>query len=59
MNGQVIEGTWSRETAQSPWALKDAAGAPIALMPGKTWIQLANGSGPTNLDAAGVAPYTG
>ena len=58
-NGQAIEGTWSRDTPQSPWVLKDAAGAPLPLMPGKTWIQLANGSGPTNLDAAGVAPYTG
>lgn len=59
LNGQVIDGTWTRDTAESPWVLTDAAGAPISLVPGHTWIQLANGSGPTNLDAAGAAAYTG
>jgi hypothetical protein len=59
MNGQFIDGTWTRDTPQSAWVLKDAAGSVIALTPGRTWIQLANGGHPTNLDAAGVAPYTG
>ncbi len=36
--GTVIEGTWSRETAESKPVLLDSAGAPIALTPGNTWV---------------------
>ena len=59
LDGKVIDGTWSRESPDAPWVLTDAAGAPIKLNPGRTWLQLANGGVPTNLDAAGVAPYIG
>lgn len=59
MDGKVIDGTWSRENADAPWVLTDAAGAPIKLNPGRTWVHLADGGVPTNLDAAGVAPYVG
>jgi hypothetical protein len=59
--GKVVEGTWKKDTPQAPWTLIDAAGAPIKLTPGRTWLQLARDTNgpPTNLDAAGVAPYTG
>lgn len=36
--GAVIEGTWSRETADSKPVLLDNAGNPIALTPGQTWV---------------------
>ncbi|HEX7096983.1 MAG TPA: DUF3048 domain-containing protein [Acidimicrobiales bacterium] len=57
LDGRVIDGSWSRESPQSPWVLTDANGAPIKLNPGRTWVQLAESGPPTNLDAAGVAPY--
>jgi hypothetical protein len=38
--GKVIEGTWSRPKATDPLTLKDSAGTPIALTPGKTWVEL-------------------
>ena len=61
MGGKVVDGTWKKDTPQAPWTLVDNAGAPIKLTPGRTWVQLARDSNgpPTNLDAAGVAPYTG
>ncbi len=37
-NGSVIEGTWSRESAESKPILLDSAGTAIALTPGRTWI---------------------
>lgn len=36
--GTVIEGTWSRETAEGKPELLDSAGTPIALTPGQTWV---------------------
>jgi hypothetical protein len=60
MAGKVVDGTWKKDAPEAPWTLTDAAGAPIKLTPGRTWVQLARDSNgpPTNLDAAGVAPYT-
>jgi hypothetical protein len=59
MGGKVVDGTWKKDSPQGPWVLTDAAGAPLKLTPGKTWLQLADaGAGvATALDAAGVAPY--
>ncbi len=39
--GKVIAGTWSRPDRSRPAALVDEAGAPIALTPGRTWVELA------------------
>lgn len=39
-NGKVIEGTWTRAESTSPWTLTDAAGNPIKLTPGRTWVEL-------------------
>jgi hypothetical protein len=41
-DGQVIEGTWRRESAFFPIEYLDADGEPIALNPGNTWIELAD-----------------
>ena len=39
-NGQYLEGEWSRADNRSPWVLKAADGSPIALTPGRTWVEL-------------------
>lgn len=38
--GQVIEGQWSRPAATDKPVLVDTAGAPIALTPGRTWVEM-------------------
>ncbi|HWS46807.1 MAG TPA: DUF3048 domain-containing protein [Acidimicrobiia bacterium] len=38
--GQVVKGTWSRPDKSQPAQLLDAAGAPIRLTPGPTWVEL-------------------
>lgn len=38
--GAIVEGTWSRASSAERTALVDAAGAPIALAPGRTWVAL-------------------
>lgn len=42
-DGHVIEGTWSRETAESKPVLLDADGDVIKLTPGRTWVLLPDG----------------
>jgi hypothetical protein len=39
--GTVVQGTWTRRDRLSPVVLTDAAGAPILLTPGRTWVELA------------------
>ncbi|MEY4361361.1 MAG: hypothetical protein RL391_667 [Actinomycetota bacterium] len=38
--GMFLEGTWSRADNRSPWVLTAADGSPIALTPGRTWVEL-------------------
>lgn len=38
--GKIIVGTWSRPTATDKPVLKDSAGAPISLTPGRTWVEM-------------------
>jgi hypothetical protein len=38
--GQLIEGTWTRPAPEAPATLTDAAGLPIGLTPGRTWVSL-------------------
>ena len=38
--GKYVEGTWSKASATSPIVLTDAAGAPVLLAPGNTWVEL-------------------
>ena len=42
-NGLKVEGTWTRATPADPFTL-EAGGAPILLAPGRTWVELADGS---------------
>lgn len=39
-NGRVVNGSWSRPDLTSPTAYLDAAGKPVAMEPGQTWIEL-------------------
>ena len=46
-DGQIVEGTWSKESNEAATTFTDAEGAPIALTPGRTWVQLAAPGGAT------------
>jgi hypothetical protein len=39
--GNIVEGTWTKPDAETPTQFLDAAGAPIKLTPGRTWVSLA------------------
>ena len=39
-DGAVIEATWERPSPRAPWSLTDAAGQPVLLAPGTTWIEI-------------------
>jgi hypothetical protein len=39
-NGQLIRGTWAKAYPPAPTVFLDAAGKPIELTPGRTWIEL-------------------
>jgi hypothetical protein len=39
-NGQLIRGRWNRVYPGAPTTFVDAAGAPILLTPGRTWVEL-------------------
>ncbi|UFU02494.1 DUF3048 domain-containing protein [Ruania suaedae] len=43
--GQVLEGTWSKESATDPVVLTTGEGEEILLAPGNTWIELVPTSG--------------
>jgi hypothetical protein len=38
--GEEVEGTWSRPASGTVTAYTDAAGHPVALAPGRTWVEL-------------------
>src|ERR1700676_2984193 len=40
-NGVAITGTWTRPTLTQPATLTSAAGVPITLQPGSSWVELA------------------
>jgi len=39
-NGQLVRATWAKPFIGSVTAYRDAAGAPILLTPGRTWVEL-------------------
>lgn len=44
--GRQVEGSWSKGSADSdPFVFTDAAGAPLVLAPGHTWVELLPSSG--------------
>ena len=38
--GKFVEASWSKASATSPIVLTDAAGSPVLLAPGTTWVEL-------------------
>ncbi|PZS18609.1 MAG: hypothetical protein DLM54_08130 [Acidimicrobiales bacterium] len=40
-NGMVVKGKWSKPAQSSVTSYTDAAGAPISLPPGQTWVEVA------------------
>ena len=43
-NGSMVEGTWTRPSVSSQYALTGPDGQPIRLTPGRTWIELTPGA---------------
>jgi len=39
-DGKIVKGTWSRPDPKQPAVYKDAAGNPVKLTPGRTWVEL-------------------
>jgi hypothetical protein len=39
-DGKLVRGRWSRPSAAAVTSYRDAAGAPIRLTPGRTWVEL-------------------
>ena len=44
-DGQVQQGTWERASAKEQFVFKDAAGQPIGLNPGQSWLTLVKNPG--------------
>jgi len=57
-NGKIIRGTWQRDDRSQPAQLLDESGAPIKLLPGRTWVELPEPGGaniiPAGADASSV-----
>jgi hypothetical protein len=44
-NGTLVKGTWTKATTDAVTTYMDAAGAPIKLTPGRTWVELTPNGG--------------
>ncbi len=55
-NGYEVDGTWSRTDKAQRIEFKDAAGKPILLTPGSTWVELPDVSYPIEAVPATPAP---
>jgi hypothetical protein len=51
-DGTLVRGTWTKPTIADVTAFTDAAGTPIAIPPGRTWITLAPLNAATSLGRA-------
>jgi Protein of unknown function (DUF3048) N-terminal domain/Protein of unknown function (DUF3048) C-terminal domain len=49
--GKVVRGTWTRDDRLKPFTFTGADGKPIALAPGRTWVELARVNTTTPLPA--------
>jgi hypothetical protein len=47
--GKLIKGRWTKPAAEAATTFTDAAGAPIAIPPGQTWVELAPLGSPTTV----------
>ncbi len=54
--GKVAKGTWTRTDPSKPATYADAAGKPIKLVPGRTWVELAAFGGQTQVVAPPLPP---
>jgi hypothetical protein len=54
--GQLVRGRWVRPAREQPAQYVDAAGAPIELAPGRTWVELLPIGAPVDLVPAAPAP---
>ena len=57
-NGHVIEATWSKTSPEAVTQYVDAAGRPIGLTPGRTWVELFPNAGAA-VGTATVVPAPG
>ena len=51
VDGTVVTGRWERPTEDSPFSFLDAAGRPVRLSAGRTWIELVEPAAATLLPA--------
>ncbi len=57
-DGQVRAGRWHRPDKAQPATYVDAAGAPILLRPGTTWVELLPNGSPVDVEYAPAPPPT-
>jgi len=56
-NGRLVKGTWAKLYPPAPTVFADAAGKPIGLTPGRTWVELApTGTSVTVLPGTATEP---
>lgn len=55
-DGKLIRGTWSRAAREETIKYFDAAGQPVKLLPGSTWVELLPNLSPVDLVAPPPAP---
>jgi Protein of unknown function (DUF3048) C-terminal domain len=54
--GKVIRGRWNRPAKEQPAQYVDAAGKPIKLQPGRTWVELLPIGAAVDVTAPAPAP---
>jgi hypothetical protein len=57
-DGKVVKGRWTRPAKEQPAKYVDAAGKPIELLPGKTWVHLLPIGAPVDVTAPPPSPTT-
>lgn len=55
-DGKVVRGRWNRPAKEQPAQYVDAAGKPIKLQPGRTWVELLPIGAPVDVTAPTPAP---
>src|SRR2546423_10089182 len=55
-DGKVVRGHWTRPAKEQPAQYVDAAGKPIKLLPGRTWVDLLPIGAPVDVTAPPPPP---
>jgi hypothetical protein len=55
-DGKIVRGRWTRPAKEQPAQYVDAAGKPIKLLPGRTWVELLPLGAPVDVTAPPPAP---